>query len=108
MGKTSKKQKMNLILQAFSAETKLIREFHVSFYENKAVIFEYDKEHESYLSNLVKGIIRMSNSETEVFCVSSEMFAEMENIKKIKILEDYKIELIEPKVLNLTEAEKPV
>jgi hypothetical protein len=89
---------MNLILKAINKEKSTIRQFPVSFSKEPrfAVIYDILPEHDSYLPALVDGIKSMSGDTVEIFCTESDLFSEIQNVKKLKWTEET-VEVIEPK-----------
>lgn len=87
---------MNLIMRALDQDKQRIKEFPVSFYENKmAIIYEFSPEHSIFLENLVNGINEIANEKALIICTPSQIFTSIEKFQKVKY-ED-KIELIDPK-----------
>lgn len=99
---------MNLILKAINKEKSKIRQFPVSFSKEPlfAVIYEILPEHDSFLPALVDGIKAISGDAVEIYCTDSDLFTEIENVKKLKCNEET-IEVMEPKN-QLTDANNEV
>ncbi len=88
---------MNLILKAINNDKSKIRQFPVSFSGNSfAIIYEYQPEFEEFLPNLISGIRSMSSDDIPIYCAASQMYSEIENIRKVTLKDD-KVVFIEPK-----------
>lgn len=89
---------MNVILRAIDNEKTKMKQFPVSFAdtENFVVIYEFLPEHESFLTNLVKGITSCSKEGVIIYCTPSSMFSDIEDIKKV-ITKDTVVSLVSAK-----------
>lgn len=87
---------MNLILKAIDTQKSKIRQFPVSFSgKSFAVIYDYQNDHESFLPDLISGIRYMSSEDITIYCVSSQMYSEVEGVRKVTLKDD-KVVFTEP------------
>lgn len=87
---------MNLILKAIDTKKSKIRQFPVTLSgKSFAVIYEYQSDYETFLPDLIEGIRYMTSEDVTIYCASSQMYSEIEGVRKVTLTDD-KVVFTEP------------